>query len=130
MNHVERPLDSIEFHRCGACGGICWGEGSYVLHRCVPGPVPSPLPGPIPTRLESMWSRMADQGRAIAFDFARRHGLAGGEIPVGTVMAMGPDGRLVPATAGATPIGTVVSTSGRTGNIRLGSSMTMRREER
>jgi hypothetical protein len=130
VNHVERPLDSIELHRCGACGVVCWGEGSYVLHRCVPGPVPSPLPGPIPVRLEVMWARMADQGRAVAFDFARRHGLAGGEIPVGTVMAMGPDGRLVRATAGATPIGTVISASGRTSTIRLVSSLMGRREGR
>jgi hypothetical protein len=126
--HVERPLDLIERHRCSACGGVYLGEGSYVLHRCVAGSIPSPLPGPVPVRLEAMWARMADQGRAIAFDLARRYGLAdvsasfvaGAEMRPGDVVTVGSDGRLVPATAGATPVGTVVSASGRSGTIRLG----------
>jgi hypothetical protein len=123
--HVERTLDSVELHRCGACGGMYWGEGSYILHACVAGSSPSPLPGPVPVRLAEAWARMADQGRAVAFDLARRHGLAGGEIPVGAVMVMGHDGRLVPATSGQTLIGTVVSASGRTGTIRLGGMRRM-----
>jgi hypothetical protein len=32
--HVERRLDSWEWHRCGRCGGEFPAHGSYVLHDC------------------------------------------------------------------------------------------------
>jgi hypothetical protein len=46
MRHVERRLDSVEWHSCGRCGGCYQCEGMYVLHGCGMGPVP------VPERLE------------------------------------------------------------------------------
>jgi methyl coenzyme M reductase beta subunit len=65
--HVERRLDSWEWHRCGRCGGEFPAHGSYVLHDCdcdgalagtVPVAVGTGTPAfrvlicPVPVRLE------------------------------------------------------------------------------